>query len=407
MIWAVFKVMLLTLLRDRGALALAFALPPVVYVLFAAIFSGTASDDLELRLAVFDNAQTPASQRLAAAIAADGVFRKPVRAPASVDDLEELVRLDDADVGLIIRTDPVAAVTDASGPPLVVVGDPAKAVAAPVAVGQITRILNERLPDVAYRRTISEIEQLFLPLEPAQRQRVDAILAQMMTQAEAGEAADGGAALVERRDIEARTVSRPAVVYYAGAVAMMFLLFAATQGAMQIIDERQSGVLDRVNHGWKSRAALIGGKFLFLLGQGVLQSSLIFLAAYAFYKVDVLDSLSTWLLVTLAAAALAGGVGLLIASASRTRQQAQTVSTFLILILSAVGGSMVPRFLMPEWLQTASWGAPNAWVIEAYHGLLWRGSDFSETLLLSAPAFAVAFFCTAAAAALLQIQTRQ
>jgi ABC-2 type transport system permease protein len=36
---------------------------------------------------------------------------------------------------------------------------------------------------------------------------------------------------------------------------------------------------------------------------------------------------------------------------------------------------------MPAWLQTFSWGIPNAWAIEAYHGLLWRNSTFAELLV--------------------------
>ena len=50
----------------------------------------------------------------------------------------------------------------------------------------------------------------------------------------------------------------------------------------------------------------------------------------------------------------------------------------LILVLAAIGGSMVPRFLMPAWLQTVGWFTPHAWVIDAYQGILWRDAGLSQ-----------------------------
>ena len=69
-----FRVMLLGLLRDRGALVMAFVLPPLIYMIFASIFAGTSGDQLRLRVALLDQVNSPVTQRLATAIrlACDG-----------------------------------------------------------------------------------------------------------------------------------------------------------------------------------------------------------------------------------------------------------------------------------------------------------------------------------------------
>ena len=63
MIAAVFRVMLLGVLRDRGAFAMAFVLPPLIYVIFASIFSVAAGGDLRVKVAIVDQAGTEASSK--------------------------------------------------------------------------------------------------------------------------------------------------------------------------------------------------------------------------------------------------------------------------------------------------------------------------------------------------------
>ena len=69
---------------------------------------------------------------------------------------------------------------------------------------------------------------------------------------------------------------------------------------------------------------------------------------------------------------LAAGLGLLLVTGCRTRAQAQVLPTVVILIMSAIGGSMVPRFFMPQWLQQLGWRHANTWALEAYSGVFWR-----------------------------------
>ena len=67
--------------------------------------------------------------------------------------------------------------------------------------------------------------------------------------------------------------------------------------------------------------------------------------------------------------------------ACRTRRQAQTFANVAILIVSALGGSMVPRFFMPPLVQDLGWITPNTWALEAYTAIFWRDEPVSELLL--------------------------
>ncbi len=61
MIGAAFRVMALSLLRDRAALVMAFVLPTVIFVIFAAIFSGATGDRIRIHLGLADFARTAAT----------------------------------------------------------------------------------------------------------------------------------------------------------------------------------------------------------------------------------------------------------------------------------------------------------------------------------------------------------
>jgi ABC-2 type transport system permease protein len=70
--------------------------------------------------------------------------------------------------------------------------------------------------------------------------------------------------------------------------------------------------------------------------------------------------------------------GMLLASVSRTRAQQAAISTLIILTMSAVGGSMFPRFLMPEMMKRIGLLTFNAWAIDGYTKVFWRDEPLSH-----------------------------
>ena len=65
---AIFRAMLLGLLRDRGALLMSFVLPAIFFLIMAEVFSSATSGLLNLKVAVLDEVGSETSSRLVAAL---------------------------------------------------------------------------------------------------------------------------------------------------------------------------------------------------------------------------------------------------------------------------------------------------------------------------------------------------
>jgi ABC-2 type transport system permease protein len=90
------------------------------------------------------------------------------------------------------------------------------------------------------------------------------------------------------------------------------------------------------------------------------------------FGLPLFSHLPGFTVMTLFTAAAAAALGLVLASLAKSRAQLSGFSTILILTMSALGGSMFPRFLMSEGMQKVGLLTFNAWALDGYLKVFWR-----------------------------------
>ena len=382
MIAAVLSAMYQSLKRDRGALVLGFVLPSVFFVIMAEIYSSTSEGDVKLRITIVDEVDSDLSRRLLRAVADHPTITQMVQ----LDDATHVitsVRSGNADIGLVVRADAEGLDTGAGfGPaPLLVLSDPARGVTVPMLMGVLRQSYFGRLPDVALANVVGELENQFLTLSAEQSAAIGDGLEDMREDADRGLQVGWSFDDLVEVDTVVGGKAQNLVAYSAGGLAFMFVLFASVQGAMSILEERGNGIQDRILAGPSGVGVYVAGKYLFLVAQSWAQFAVMFAVAALVYDVDVLGHLLGWAVVSAAAGVAAAGFAVALVASCRTPRQAQAVSSTSILVLSALGGSMVPRFFMPEIIRDLGWLTPNTWVLEAFSDLFWREAPLGQLAL--------------------------
>ena len=172
--------------------------------------------------------------------------------------------------------------------------------------------------------------------------------------------------------------SSPTVSFYAAGIGVMFLLFSCAGAGGTLLEEEESGTLGRLIGSRAGMAGVLTGKWLFLTILGVLQLTVMFAWGALVFNLPLLSHLPGFFVMTVVTAAAAGAFGLLLATISRSRAQLSGISTIVILAMSAVGGSMFPRFLMSETMQRMGLLTFNGWALDGYIKVFWRDAPVAE-----------------------------
>ena len=151
-----------------------------------------------------------------------------------------------------------------------------------------------------------------------------------------------------------------------------------------LINERQQGTLRRLRSTNLGTLRLLLGKLIPYFCINQLQVILMLLAGALLVPMLGGQALqingSWWLLgvmaTTLSIAAL--GIALLIAVSSSTSEQATLLGGTGNIVLAAIGGIMIPKFVMPAAMQTIAKWSPMSWGLEGFLDILLRNGTLHD-----------------------------
>jgi ABC-2 type transport system permease protein len=392
MIFAIVRTAIASLRRDRGALALSFILPVVFFSIFAVIFGGRGNGPRKVKVIVADEDHSRASERLVKGLEGESTLAVRTR-PAPVKGVEQAdytgataeaaVKAGNVSVAVVIPKGygehPIAfGPRDESRPTIELLKDPSDMIAPEVVTGLLQKVGMTSMPDVMAEEGTKSLERFAGSLTKEQRERLDEGVKYLREHPNAAAGAGGGQIIpVTTRAVVGQN-HEDMISFYAAAIGVMFLLFTASGAAGALLDEAESGTLDRVLSSRVTMTSLLLGKVAYNSVLAFTQLVVMFLWGWAVFKLDFWTHIPGFLVMGVCTAVAVASFGMLLASVCGTRAQLGALSTLVILVMSSIGGSMFPRFLMPEGMQKAGLLTINAWAIDGFTKVFWRDEPVSH-----------------------------
>ena len=336
MVWTVFMLNFQRLRHNRIELLLLFVVPIAFFSIFALIFGkGVGGTTASVKVLIVDQAKSPASMLVAANLSENKGLR--------VMDSSET--MDGTEATRLVRSGGASVAIELSEKDGVVVAE----------------LMTDASDQVAGQLVAAIVT----------RSIVEGIAPTNLAERESNAVADPNP-LVRITDVIGEGKANPVVSMYAAGIAVMFLLFGATGGGGALLEERENQTLDRLLSTRLTMDQLLLGKWFYLTAIGILQVTVMFIWGQLVFSIDLLSHLDGFAMMTVVTASAAAALGLLLATLCKTRGQLNGLSIIVVLTMSALGGSMVPRYVMSERMREIGKWTFNAWALDGYDKVFWR-----------------------------------
>jgi ABC-2 type transport system permease protein len=375
--------------RDRVAQALTFLLPILFFSIFATVFgnpgTGTTS---RIAIAVVDEDQSEFSRRIVEGLTKEAALRvrktadpEGKGAPIDREGAKTLVKSGDVPVAIVLPRglgSSVAAFgSSANATRIQLLVDVSDRIAPPMVSGLLQKVAMTSAPDILMQSGIRQFEHYAGALTPGQRAAVEAWIPRLQSGGTSASPAGADGTMmgigIDTVDVMRNQNNGQSLIsFYAAGIGVMFLLFAMSGASGALLDEVDTGTLDRVLSTRVGMTGLLVGKWVFISLLGMMQLTVMFLWGRVAFGLDLFHHLPGFAIMTAFTACAAAAFGLLLATIARTRAQLSGMGTIIILTMSSLGGSMFPRFLMSETMQKLGLLTFNAWALDGYLKVFWH-----------------------------------
>lgn len=167
-------------------------------------------------------------------------------------------------------------------------------------------------------------------------------------------------------------------------MACIFYVFILIPISNTFINEKNFGTISRIRSINLSLFPILLGKIIpyFIVNQiQVVIMILVGIFIVPLFGGDSLIISGNYLLIFCMSSAISLAAicfALFIANISKTTEEATSIGGVTNIVLAALGGIMVPKFVMPQFMQDISSYSPMSWGLEGLLEIFVRGGNFSD-----------------------------
>ncbi len=396
---------------DRRAMVMSFVAPIVIASFFGYLFGGVTKENAtKINVAAVDQDGSDLSRRVIAALAADQSVAVQAR---DLDQARQRVRSGKDSVALVFpqgfgERAPQALFRPDQRPEIAILFDPSHSTEVQVVRGLLTQhameVVSSQTMSQSYMDTAVRDLDRASGLSAADKGALRNMLAEIgkWNQRQQANSAPGGTA--QRGFNLPYTMREEAVTAHKGTpynsmahsfagMCVQFILFMGVDTGMVMLYQRRSGLWKRLRAAPLSRFMVIGSRATSSAIIAMIIMTVVFGFARVVFGVKIEGSFAGFAGVCAAFALMTAAFGLLVAVAGKTPEATRGIAILVTLMLVMLGGSWVPTFIFPQWLQKATVAIPTRWAVDGLDGMIWRGLDFNAavTPIAAMLGFAVAF----------------